>query len=41
MSAHPHAIAAESFAIIRQGLAERGAALAPPLAAVVERIIHT
>lgn len=38
---HPHAIAAESFAIIRQGLAERGIALAPPLAAVVERIIHT
>jgi precorrin-8X/cobalt-precorrin-8 methylmutase len=41
MSAHPHAIAAESFVIIRQGLAERGATLAPPLAAVVERIIHT
>lgn len=38
---HPHAIAAESFAIIRQGLAERAITLAPPLAAVIERIIHT
>ncbi len=38
---HPHAIAAESFAIIRQGLAERGITLTHPLAAVVERIIHT
>lgn len=41
MTAHPHTIAAESFAIIRQGLVERGTTLALPLAAVVERIIHT
>ncbi len=38
---HPHAIATASFAIIRQGLTERGFTLAPPLASVVERIIHT
>ncbi|MFV9505803.1 MAG: precorrin-8X methylmutase [Oscillochloridaceae bacterium umkhey_bin13] len=41
MSTHPHMIAAESFVIIRQALAERGVILAQPLAAVVERIIHT
>ncbi|WP_129628434.1 precorrin-8X methylmutase [Candidatus Oscillochloris fontis] len=41
MSLHPHAIASESFQIIRRSLAERGLAFAPPLAAVVERIIHT
>lgn len=40
MNPHPHAIAAESFAIIRRGLAERGYAFAPPLATVVERVIH-
>ncbi|NTV65243.1 MAG: precorrin-8X methylmutase [Oscillochloris sp.] len=41
MTPHPHAIAAESFSIIRQSLAERGQSFAPPLAAVIERIIHT
>lgn len=41
MTSHPHAIAAESFAIIRQGLAERGHAFDPPLAAVIERIVHS
>jgi precorrin-8X/cobalt-precorrin-8 methylmutase len=41
MTPHPHAIAAESFTIIRQQLAERGHRFAPPLAAVIERIIHT
>lgn len=38
---HPHAIAAQSFVLIRQGLAERGKILPAPLGAVVERIIHT
>lgn len=38
---HPHAIAAASFALIRRELAERGFTLAPPLASVIERIIHT
>ncbi|MCS6882422.1 MAG: precorrin-8X methylmutase [Oscillochloridaceae bacterium] len=41
MTTHPHAIAAESFAIIRRGLAERGHAFDPPLAAVIERIVHS
>jgi precorrin-8X/cobalt-precorrin-8 methylmutase len=41
VTTHPHAIAAESFAIIRRGLAERGHAFAPPLAAVIERIVHS
>lgn len=41
MTTHPHVIAAESFAIIRRGLAERGHAFAPPLAAVIERIVHS
>ncbi|NTW03318.1 MAG: precorrin-8X methylmutase [Oscillochloris sp.] len=41
MTPHPHAIAAESFVIIRQSLAERGCVFAPSLAAVIERIIHT
>ncbi|MCG8351364.1 MAG: precorrin-8X methylmutase [Chloroflexales bacterium] len=35
------AIAAASFTIIRTELAERGLQLAPPLAAVVERVIHS
>jgi precorrin-8X/cobalt-precorrin-8 methylmutase len=37
----PGAIAAESFAIIRAELAARGVRIAPPLDAVVERIIHS
>lgn len=41
MIPHPHAIAAESFVIIRRCLAERGHAFAPPVAAVVERVVHT
>lgn len=41
MIASPHAIAAESFVIIRRCLAERGYAFEMPLAAVVERVIHT
>ncbi len=41
MTPNPHAIAAESFVIIRQSLAERGYDFAPPLDAVIERIIHT
>ncbi len=41
MTTHPHAIAAESFAIIRRGLTERGHAFEPPLAAVIERIVHS
>lgn len=41
MSLHPHAIAAESFTIIRRTLDERGYAFAPPLATLVERMIHT
>ncbi|RRR77021.1 MAG: precorrin-8X methylmutase [Candidatus Viridilinea halotolerans] len=40
-SLHPHAIAAQSFVLIREGLAERGKILPAPLSAVVERIIHT
>ncbi|PDW01019.1 precorrin-8X methylmutase [Candidatus Viridilinea mediisalina] len=40
-SLHPHAIAAQSFVLIRAGLAERGKILPEPLSAVVERIIHT
>lgn len=41
MIPHPHAIAAESFVIIRRSLAERGYNFETPLAAVVERVIHT
>ncbi|MFQ3663587.1 MAG: precorrin-8X methylmutase [Chloroflexaceae bacterium] len=41
MTTHPHAIAAESFAIIRRGLAERGHAFPPPLATVIERVVHS
>jgi precorrin-8X/cobalt-precorrin-8 methylmutase len=38
---NPAAIAADSFAIIRAELAAAGHHFAPPLAAVVERIIHS
>lgn len=38
---HAAAIAAQSFTIIRAELAERGLHVAPPLDAVVERIIHS
>src|SRR4051812_26840447 len=37
----PAAIAADSFAIIRRELRAAGHALAPPLADIVERIIHS
>lgn len=37
----PAAIAADSFAIIRQHLAAAGYAFEPPLAAVIERVIHS
>lgn len=37
----PESIAADSFAIIRQHLQDEGYTFAPPLAAVVERVIHS
>ncbi len=37
----PAAIAGDSFAIIRRRLAAEGYSFAPPMAAVVERIIHS
>jgi precorrin-8X/cobalt-precorrin-8 methylmutase len=37
----PEAIAADSFAFIRQTLQERGYQFDPPTAAVVERVIHS
>ncbi len=37
----PESIASDSFAIIRRHLAEHGYAFDPPVAAVIERVIHS
>ncbi len=37
----PAAIAADSFALIKQELAEAGYTFAPPVAAIIERVIHS